>query len=80
MQRNCYTGLPEGMTENCLGHWWGESLAESVLKGKGVQKGWTFLKREILKAQEQAIPECHKMSCWERRPIWLNRELLLRLQ
>jgi len=29
---------------------------EEVLKGKGVQEGWTFLKKEILKFQEQAIP------------------------
>ena len=31
---------------------------EAVLKGKGVQEGWTFFKKEILKAQEQAIPMC----------------------
>ncbi|KAK4825828.1 LOW QUALITY PROTEIN: hypothetical protein QYF61_002951 [Mycteria americana] len=29
---------------------------EAVLKGKGVQEGWTFFKKEIVKAQEQAIP------------------------
>ena len=28
---------------------------EAVLKGKGVQEGWTFFKKETLKAQEQAI-------------------------
>ena len=26
---------------------------EAVLKGKGVQEGWTFFKKEILKEQEQ---------------------------
>lgn len=28
---------------------------EAVLKGKEVQEGWTFFKREILKALKQAI-------------------------
>lgn len=28
---------------------------ESVLKGKGVQKGWTYLKKEILKHEEQPV-------------------------
>ena len=31
---------------------------EAVLKGQGVQEGWTFFKKEILKVQEQAIPMC----------------------
>ena len=35
---------------------------EAVLKGKGVQEGWTFSKKEILQAQEQAIPMCRKTS------------------
>jgi len=55
-------------------HW------ERVLKGKGVQKGWTFFKEEILKAQEQAVPMCCQMNRWGRRPAWLNRENLLGLR
>ena len=39
-----------------------------------------LLKMEILKAQEQAVPECHKVSHRGRRPVWMNWELLLRLQ
>jgi len=35
---------------------------EKVLKGKGVQEGWTFFKEEVLKAQEQAVPMCQKMT------------------
>ena len=35
---------------------------EEVLKGKGVQEGWTSFKKEIIKAQEQAIPMCQKTS------------------
>ena len=53
---------------------------ESLLKGKGVWKAWMFLKMEILKAQEQAVPECPKASRRGRRPVWMNQELLLRLQ
>ena len=33
---------------------------EAVLKGKGVQEGWAFFKKEILKAQEQAVPHVPK--------------------
>ena len=53
---------------------------EAVLKGKGVQEGWAFFKKEILKAQEQAIPMCRKTSQRGRRSAWLNRELWLELQ
>jgi len=35
---------------------------ERVLKGKGVQEGWTLFKEEVLKAQEQAVPMRHKMN------------------
>ncbi|KAM9591180.1 uncharacterized protein ACIBXB_006077 isoform 1-T3 [Morphnus guianensis] len=35
---------------------------ETVLKGKGVQEGWTFFKKEILMAQDQAIPMCCKSN------------------
>ncbi|KAK4823326.1 hypothetical protein QYF61_000928 [Mycteria americana] len=31
---------------------------DTVLKGKGVQEGWAFFKKEILKVQEQTIPMC----------------------
>lgn len=33
---------------------------EAALKGKGVQEGRTFFKKEVLKSQEQAIPRCQK--------------------
>jgi len=35
---------------------------ERVLKNRGVQEGWTFFKEEVLKAQEQAVPMCHKRN------------------
>ena len=53
---------------------------ERVLKGKGVQAGWTFFKEEVLKAQEQAVPMCCKVNQQGRRPACLNRELLLGLR
>jgi len=55
-------------------------LWERVLKGKGVQGGWTFFKEEVLKTQEEAVPICRKMNRWGRQPAWLNRELLLGLR
>jgi len=39
-----------------------------------------LLKMEILKAQELVVPECCKASHRGRRPVWMNRELLSRLQ
>jgi len=39
---------------------------ERVLKGKGVQAGWTFFREEVLKAQEQAVPTCCKTNQWGR--------------
>ena len=53
---------------------------ESLLKGKVVQEAWMLLKMEILKAQGQAVPECRKPNHRGRRTVWMNCELLLRLQ
>ncbi|KAF1451556.1 putative RNA-directed DNA polymerase from transposon X-element, partial [Spheniscus demersus] len=53
---------------------------ETVLKGKGVQEGWTIFKKEVLKAQEQAVPMCRKKNGRGSRPAWLNGELLLGLR
>ncbi|KAF1449307.1 hypothetical protein FQV21_0007288, partial [Spheniscus demersus] len=41
-----------------------------------VQEGWTIFKKEVLKAQEQAVPVCRKKNRSGRRPAWLNGELL----
>ena len=58
----------------------GRVPGDSVLESKGVQDGWLLFKKEVLKAQEQAVPLSHKMSRRGRRPAWMNRELFLRLQ
>lgn len=49
---------------------------ETALENKGVQEGWTYFKKEVLNAQEQAVPVCRKASWQGRRPAWLNREIL----
>jgi len=35
---------------------------ERVVKGKGLQQGWTFFKEEVLRAQELAVPMCRKTN------------------
>ncbi|KAK0674966.1 LIN1 transcriptase, partial [Pygoscelis papua] len=45
-----------------------------------VQEGWTIFKKEVLKAQEQAVPVRHKKNGRGRQPAWLNGELLLGLR
>jgi len=52
----------------------------TVLKGKEVQEVWTCFKKELLHAQEQAVPMCCKMNWRGRRPAWLNMEILLGLR
>jgi len=47
---------------------------ERVLKGKGVQEGWTFFKEEVFQAQEQAVPMCHKMSLAEQGALARTQE------
>ena len=39
-----------------------------------------LLKKEVIKAQEQAVHVCCKMSQLRRRHAWMNRELFLRFQ
>jgi len=53
---------------------------ERVLKGKGVQEGWTFFKEEVLKAQEHVVSMCCKMNRRGRQLLCLNREILLGLR
>jgi len=55
-------------------------LWERVLKGKGVQEGWTFFKEEVLNTREQAVPMCCKTNQRGGRLTWLNRDLLLGLR
>lgn len=55
-------------------------LWEAILKGKGVQEGWTCFKEDILKLQEQTIHMFQVMSQRARRPTCLNKELWLEIR
>jgi len=61
----------------CPGHLYHESLGSHSLR---IKEAWMLLKMKIFSAQEQAVPECHKVSRRGMRPVWMNWELLLRLQ
>jgi len=50
----------------------------SVLEIKGVQDVCLLFKKEVLKAQEQAVPMSRKMSWRGRRLAWMNGKLFLR--
>lgn len=49
-----------------------------ALEGKGNQESSLIFKVNLLKAQEESILTCRKLSkhCW--RPAWMKRELLTR--
>ncbi|NXR73268.1 PO11 protein, partial [Pycnonotus jocosus] len=41
-----------------------------------VQERWACFKTEILRAQEQTVPVCRKMSQQGKRPTWMGNEVL----
>lgn len=49
-----------------------------ILKGKQIWEGLKFLKKKILKVQEQDVPMCCKMNYRGRRLKQLSKELMLR--
>ncbi|RMC21953.1 hypothetical protein DUI87_02824 [Hirundo rustica rustica] len=53
---------------------------ETVLENKGVQERWVCFKTEILRAQEQTVPVCQKMSRRGKRPVWMSNEVLKELR
>lgn len=53
---------------------------DAVLKGEGVQEGWTCFKKDSLKVQEQAVHTFQRMSQWAGRPTCLKKELWLELR
>lgn len=48
---------------------------EAVLRGQGAQEDWTLLRKEVLQAEEQPIPMCHKPM--QGRLAWMNSKLPL---
>ncbi|RMC08902.1 hypothetical protein DUI87_13896 [Hirundo rustica rustica] len=53
---------------------------ETVLENKRVQERWVCFKTEILRAQEQTVPVCRKMSRRSKRPVWMSNEVLKELR
>ncbi|RMC19030.1 hypothetical protein DUI87_03634 [Hirundo rustica rustica] len=53
---------------------------ETVLENKGVRERWVCFKMEILRAQEQTVPVCRKMSRQGKRPVWMSNEVLKELR
>jgi len=49
---------------------------DRALEGRGVKVCWSLFKRLFLHAQEWCIPLRKKSSKGDRRPAWLNKELL----
>lgn len=52
---------------------------ETAFESLGVREGWSVFKNHLLEAQEPAIPLCCKSSKQDRRPAWMDRELLMEL-
>ncbi|RMC12138.1 hypothetical protein DUI87_11273 [Hirundo rustica rustica] len=53
---------------------------EAALKNKRVQESWAYLKTEFLRAQEQTVPVCRKVSRWGKCPAWISKEVLEELR
>lgn len=62
----------EGQTLAWLGDWLTLSLGRQVLRGKGAQEGWSFFDREILKAEEPAVPICKRWTSGGSQPGWTD--------
>ena len=53
---------------------------EAALKNKGVQERWACFKTEILRAQEQTVPVCPKVSQRGKHPAWMGKVVLEELK
>ncbi|KFQ76045.1 hypothetical protein N337_12204, partial [Phoenicopterus ruber ruber] len=53
---------------------------DKALEGRGAQESWLIFKDHLLQAQERCIPTKRKPSKNTRRPAWMNKELLDKLQ
>jgi len=51
-----------------------------ALEGRGVEECWSLFKRHFLRAQNWCITLRKKSSKGDKRPAWLNRELLAELR
>ncbi|KFW61557.1 hypothetical protein AS28_01374, partial [Pygoscelis adeliae] len=53
---------------------------DKALEGRGAQESWVIFKDHLLQAQERCIPTKTKSGKNTRRPAWINKELLHKLQ
>uniref|UniRef100_A0A8C0A0D2 Reverse transcriptase domain-containing protein n=1 Tax=Anas zonorhyncha TaxID=75864 RepID=A0A8C0A0D2_9AVES len=53
---------------------------EAALEGLDVHQCWSFFKRCLLEAQDQAIPKYRKSGRRGRRPAWLTRNILMEIR
>ncbi|GAB0207770.1 mitochondrial enolase superfamily member 1 [Grus japonensis] len=49
---------------------------DKALEGRGAQDSWLIFKGHLLQAQERCIPTKRKSSKTTKRPPWMNKELL----
>ncbi|XP_062489131.1 uncharacterized protein LOC134171174 [Pezoporus occidentalis] len=53
---------------------------DTALEGRGAQDSWSIFKDHLLQAQECCIPTRRKCSRRARRPPWMDKELLRKIQ
>ncbi|KFW60998.1 hypothetical protein AS28_04482, partial [Pygoscelis adeliae] len=53
---------------------------DKALEGRGPQESWLIFRDHLLQAQERCIPTKRKSGKNARRPAWVNKELLDKLQ
>ncbi|GAB0195100.1 hypothetical protein GRJ2_001975300 [Grus japonensis] len=53
---------------------------DKALEGRGAQDSWLIFKGHLLQAQERCIPTKRKSSKNTKRPPWMNKELLGKVQ
>jgi len=52
---------------------------EYVLNDKGVEQSWQIFKDAFLRVQDPSICGCRMLGKEDRRPVWLNWDLLVKL-
>uniref|UniRef100_A0A8B9FNR1 Reverse transcriptase domain-containing protein n=1 Tax=Amazona collaria TaxID=241587 RepID=A0A8B9FNR1_9PSIT len=53
---------------------------DTALEGRGAQDSWLIFKDQLLQAQERCIPSRRRFSRRARRPPWMDKELLSKIQ
>lgn len=53
---------------------------ETVLEGIGMEQSWQLFQDTLLRAQELSIPQQKKSSRGDGLPVWLSKDLQLKLR